>query len=139
MTRATPSIAADQLLLLTDSQANILYASPALCRQAGFSESALIGRPASCLRHPDMPLGPIKDLWATLGRGQSWMGMLKTAGPMDSRSGSTPSSARSWKTARYANTRPSIAKPKTRRSSAPPPSTGHAARADSRRHCAGNG
>ncbi len=77
MTRATPSSAADQLLLLTDSQANILYASPALCRQAGFSESALIGRPASCLRHPDMPLGPIKDLWATLGRGQSWMGMLK--------------------------------------------------------------
>ena len=69
--------AQQQLLLLTDSQANILYASPALCRLAGFGESALLGRPAACLRHPDMPPGPIKDLWATLGRGQSWMGMLQ--------------------------------------------------------------
>ena len=69
--------AQQQLLLVTDGQANILYASPALCRLAGFGESALQGRPASCLRHPDMPPGPIKDLWATLGRGQSWMGMLQ--------------------------------------------------------------
>jgi PAS domain S-box-containing protein len=67
----------EQLVLLTDSQANILYASPALCRQLGYAEAALVGQPASRLRHPDMPGGPIKDLWATLGRGQSWMGMMK--------------------------------------------------------------
>ncbi|MCQ4326686.1 chemotaxis protein [Stutzerimonas stutzeri] len=67
----------DQLVLLTDSQANILYASPALCRHLGRSADALTGQPASMLRHPDMPDGPLKDLWATLGRGQPWMGMMK--------------------------------------------------------------
>jgi PAS domain S-box-containing protein len=67
----------EQLVLLTDSQANILYASPALCRQLGYPEASLSGQPASLLRHPDMPGGPIKDLWATLGRGQPWMGMMK--------------------------------------------------------------
>ncbi|MHB0766293.1 methyl-accepting chemotaxis protein [Stutzerimonas sp. NM35] len=67
----------EQLVLLTDSKATILYASPALCRQLGATESSLKGQPASVLRHPDMPAGPIKDLWSTLARGQPWMGMMK--------------------------------------------------------------
>ncbi|WP_438826807.1 methyl-accepting chemotaxis protein [Pseudomonas lopnurensis] len=75
-----PDPLSDQLVLLTDSKANILYASPALCRQLGASAASLEGRPASLLRHPDMPAGPIADLWNTLGRGQPWMGMMKNRG-----------------------------------------------------------
>ena len=67
----------EQLVLLTDPQARILYASPALCAHLGQTEASLKGQAASLLRHPDMPAGPIKDLWSTLGRGQPWMGMMK--------------------------------------------------------------
>ncbi|OCX91341.1 MAG: hypothetical protein BFD77_05100 [Pseudomonas sp. CO183] len=67
----------EQLVLLSDTKGNILYASPALCRHLGTPAASLEGQPASVLRHPDMPAGPIKDLWGTLGRGQPWMGMMK--------------------------------------------------------------
>ncbi|MCY1339820.1 Aerotaxis receptor [compost metagenome] len=67
----------DVLLLLTDPQGLILHASPGFAALAGYEPTGLVGRPVNCLRHPDMPGGPFKDLWATLAKGQSWMGMLQ--------------------------------------------------------------
>ncbi|WP_379866284.1 methyl-accepting chemotaxis protein [Marinobacter sp. M5B] len=67
----------DQLLVLTDSKGAITYASNAFCRTCGFSEQELKAMSFSKLRHPDMPGGPLNDLWETIGRGESWMGMIR--------------------------------------------------------------
>ncbi|WP_303288414.1 methyl-accepting chemotaxis protein [Marinobacter sp. SS8-8] len=66
----------DQLLVLTDSEGGITYASAAFCRLCGFSQETLKAVSFNRLRHPKMPKGPLKDLWETVGRGESWMGMI---------------------------------------------------------------
>ncbi len=65
-----------QLLVLTDRQGEITYASAAFCRLCGLSEETLKAASFSSLRHPGMPRGPLKDLWETVSRGESWMGMI---------------------------------------------------------------
>ena len=67
----------DQLLVLTDSKGAITYASNAFCRTCGFSKQELKAMSFSKLRHPDMPGAPLNDLWETIGRGESWMGMIR--------------------------------------------------------------
>ena len=67
----------DQLLVLTDSKGEITYASASFCRLGGFSEEALKAGSFSRLKHPSMPKGPFHDLWETVGRGESWMGMIR--------------------------------------------------------------
>jgi len=66
-----------QLLVVTDTAGRVLQASDPFYAAAGLTPAELIGQPIARLRHPEMPKGPIKDLWETLGKGQSWMGMLK--------------------------------------------------------------
>ncbi|MCL1477255.1 methyl-accepting chemotaxis protein [Marinobacter sp. M3C] len=66
----------DQLLVLTDSKGGITYASSAFCRPCGFSEGELKAASFNILRHPKMPKGPLKNLWKTVGKGESWMGMI---------------------------------------------------------------
>jgi len=36
-----------------------------------------MGQPHSLIRHPDMPPEAYKDLWATIGRGRNWTGIVK--------------------------------------------------------------
>ncbi|MEX2473797.1 methyl-accepting chemotaxis protein [Marinobacter sp.] len=67
----------DQLLVLTDSDGKITYASSAFCRLCGHDEGTLKAEGFSKLRHPNMPKGPLNDLWETLGRDESWMGMIR--------------------------------------------------------------
>ncbi|MEC7816436.1 MAG: PAS domain-containing methyl-accepting chemotaxis protein [Pseudomonadota bacterium] len=67
----------DQLLVLTDDKGRITYASSAFCRLCGFDEDTLKAEGFSQLRHPNMPKGPLNDLWETLGRNDSWMGMIR--------------------------------------------------------------
>lgn len=66
----------DQLMVLTDNKGKITYASSAFCKLCGFSEDALKAASFNTLRHPKMPIGPLKDLWETLGKDDSWMGMI---------------------------------------------------------------
>ncbi|GHD43872.1 methyl-accepting chemotaxis sensory transducer with Pas/Pac sensor [Marinobacter persicus] len=66
-----------QLLVLTDSQGRITYASKGFCQLVGYSEAQLKEHSFEKLRHPDMPKGPLNDLWKTLGRHESWMGMIR--------------------------------------------------------------
>ncbi len=40
------------------------------------------GQPHNLIRHPDMPPEAFKDMWATIGRGSAWSGIVKTAVPM---------------------------------------------------------
>ena len=37
----------------------------------------LMGQPHNLIRHPDMPPEAYKDMWATIGHGRSWTGMVK--------------------------------------------------------------
>ena len=67
----------DQLLVLTDDKGRITYASSAFCRLCGFDEDSLKAEGFSQLRHPNMPKGPLNDLWETLGRNDSRMGMIR--------------------------------------------------------------
>lgn len=64
-------------ILTTDPEGNILYCSSDLLHLTGYSAEALKGQNIKILRHPDMPEGPFKDLWTTIQKGKSWMGMLK--------------------------------------------------------------
>nr|WP_322940336.1 PAS domain-containing methyl-accepting chemotaxis protein [Pseudomonas sp. s4] len=74
LTHAHP---AEQLLLLCDASGLITYVSPAFASLAGYRPAQLLGQPVNCLRHPEMHAGPFKDLWGTVNKGQSWMGMLQ--------------------------------------------------------------
>jgi len=65
-----------QLLVLTDNKGEITYASSAFCRLCGFFEDELKAASFNKLKHSKMPIGPLKDLWETLGKGDSWMGMI---------------------------------------------------------------
>ncbi|MBD7978894.1 PAS domain-containing methyl-accepting chemotaxis protein [Pseudomonadaceae bacterium Sa2CUA2] len=44
---------------------------------SGFSEAELRGQPHNIVRHPDMPSAAFEQMWATLKRGRSWMGLIK--------------------------------------------------------------
>lgn len=37
----------------------------------------LMGQPHSLVRHPDMPAEAFRDMWATIGHGRSWKGVVK--------------------------------------------------------------
>lgn len=74
---SVPATHSNQWLVLTDNEGLVVHASEAFCNAAGHPPEQLLGQPIAILRHPDMPKGPIADLWETLGRGESWMGMLK--------------------------------------------------------------
>ncbi|MBH0201226.1 MAG: PAS domain-containing protein [Nitrospira sp.] len=42
-----------------------------------YSREELIGKPHSIVRHPDMPKEVFKQMWATIGRGQIFRGIVK--------------------------------------------------------------
>lgn len=42
-----------------------------------YSKSELIGKPHNTTRHPDMPKEVFKQMWATIGRGQIFRGVVK--------------------------------------------------------------
>lgn len=61
----------------TDPQGIITHANQAFVDMSGYSREELIGEPHCILRHPDMPAAAFKDLWDTVGRGQTWQGYVK--------------------------------------------------------------
>ncbi|MBY4676322.1 methyl-accepting chemotaxis protein [Marinobacterium arenosum] len=64
------------LILATEPDGAIRYASEDYCRLSGYSADELTVRSVDQLRHQDMPDGPHKDLSQTVGAGHPWMGML---------------------------------------------------------------
>ena len=67
----------ETLLSTTDKSGHITYANIAFTRACGFGLEELEGQPHSIVRHPDMPPEAFKDMWATIGRGRSWTGLVK--------------------------------------------------------------
>lgn len=65
------------LVSTTDPQGRITHCNPAFIDASGYSYDELIGEPHNLIRHPDMPPQAYKDLWATIGRGLPWTGLVK--------------------------------------------------------------
>ena len=70
---------ADNLLIVstTDAQGRITHCNQAFVEISGYAYDELIGQPHNLIRHPDMPAEGFKDLWATVGRGRPWTGIVK--------------------------------------------------------------
>lgn len=66
-----------QLITTTDLRGIITFANDDFCKVSGFSRDELVGQNHNIIRHPDMPEGAFKDLWATVQSGRSWKGMVK--------------------------------------------------------------
>ncbi len=65
------------ILSTTNPKGIITYVNEDFIKIAGFEESELLGKSHNVVRHPDMPPAAFEDLWSTLKRGRSWMGIVK--------------------------------------------------------------
>lgn len=61
----------------TDPQGRITHCNNTFVEVSGYSYAELMGQPHSLVRHPDVPPEAFKDLWATIGRGRPWTGIVK--------------------------------------------------------------
>jgi aerotaxis receptor len=69
---------ADKMLVsMTDTKGIITHCNHAFVEVSGFTYEELIGQNHNLVRHPDMPPQAYKDMWATIGRGHPWTGMVK--------------------------------------------------------------
>jgi PAS domain S-box-containing protein len=60
-----------------DLKGNIIYVNDKFCEVAGYTREEVMGKPHNILRHPDMPADAFKDMWATIGRGHVWNGIVR--------------------------------------------------------------
>lgn len=60
-----------------DLRGDITYVNDLLCEVSQYTREECIGQPHSMFRHPDMPKSVFKDLWATIGRGKIFRGVIK--------------------------------------------------------------
>lgn len=65
------------LVSTTDLKGRILHANAAFVEISGYALDELLGQPHNVLRHPDMPEEAFRDLWATIGAGRPWSGLVK--------------------------------------------------------------
>ncbi|MBN8479941.1 MAG: PAS domain-containing protein [Burkholderiales bacterium] len=65
------------LVSKTDLKGKITYCNPAFVEVSGFDKDELLGAPHNLIRHPDMPAAAFADLWATVGKGLQWTGVVK--------------------------------------------------------------
>jgi PAS domain S-box-containing protein len=61
----------------TDVKGRIIYANEVFQRVAGYTESELMGKPHSIVRHPDMPRCVFKLLWDTIEAGNEIFAYVK--------------------------------------------------------------
>ncbi|PZP30392.1 MAG: chemotaxis protein [Roseateles depolymerans] len=66
-----------KLVSTTDEQGRITHCNAAFVSISGYDYAELLGQPHSIVRHPDMPAAAFKDMWATIGRGRPWSGVVK--------------------------------------------------------------
>jgi methyl-accepting chemotaxis protein len=61
----------------SDKKGDILSINDKFMEVSKYSKSELVGHPHSTTRHPDMPKETFKQLWATIGRGEMFRGIIK--------------------------------------------------------------
>ncbi len=67
----------EMLVSTTDTKGFITHCNQAFVSVSGYSHDELIGQNHNMIRHPDMPPEGFKDMWATIGRGHPWTGLVK--------------------------------------------------------------
>lgn len=65
------------ILSTTNLKGAITYVNADFLKVSGFDVDELIGKNHNVVRHPEMPPAAFSDLWATVKRGHSWMGVVK--------------------------------------------------------------
>ncbi len=60
-----------------DLKGDITYVNDLLCQVSGYTREECIGQPHSMFRHPDMPKSVFKEMWATIGKGKIFRGVVK--------------------------------------------------------------
>jgi aerotaxis receptor len=65
------------LVSVTDLKGRITYCNQSFVEVSGYSIDELLGQPHNIVRHPDMPEEAFRDLWATIGSGVPWTGLVK--------------------------------------------------------------
>ena len=65
------------LVSTTDLKGRIVHCNPAFVEASGFTREELQGQPHNLIRHPDMPPEAFRDMWATIGQGRPWSGLVK--------------------------------------------------------------
>ena len=61
----------------SDLKGDILDINQKFLEVSQYSREELIGHPHNTTRHPDMPKETFKELWATIGRGKTFRGIIK--------------------------------------------------------------
>ena len=69
--------AQSMLVSSTDTKGVITHCNAAFIDASGYTYDELLGQPHNLIRHPDMPPQAYKDMWATIGRGLPWTGLVK--------------------------------------------------------------
>jgi methyl-accepting chemotaxis protein len=60
-----------------DKKGDIVSVNEKFLEVSKYSRDELIGRPHNTTRHPDMPKDTFKQLWSTIGRGDTFRGIIK--------------------------------------------------------------
>ena len=61
----------------TDTKGIITYVNDKHCEVSQYTREELIGSPQNIVRHPDMSKEVFKEMWATIGRGKIFRGIVK--------------------------------------------------------------
>ena len=64
-------------VIATSTEGVIEFFNAGAERMLGYAAEELIGRAHNIIRHPDMPAAAFRDMWATIGRGRPWSGIVK--------------------------------------------------------------
>jgi len=75
--REYPFPSGGMLITTTDPQGRITHCNREFVAISGYDYEELIGQPHNLIRHPDMPHEAFRDMWATIGRGRPWSGVVK--------------------------------------------------------------
>lgn len=61
----------------SDLKGDITYVNDLLCEVSQYTREECIGQPHSMFRHPDMAKSVFKEVWATIGKGKIFRGVIK--------------------------------------------------------------
>jgi methyl-accepting chemotaxis protein len=61
----------------SDLRGDILSVNEKFCEVSKYSRDELIGKPHNTTRHPDMSKEVFREVWATIGKGQTFRGIIK--------------------------------------------------------------
>ncbi len=60
-----------------DLKGDIIAINQKYCEVSKYGRDELVGKPHNITRHPDMPKEVFRDMWATIGRGKIFRGVVK--------------------------------------------------------------